>query len=243
MDTLNLLGIFSVALAAGFGHCIGMCGGIVVAYTTGKIDPAWSRAKGLLAHLMYNAGRVVTYALLGAFFGMLGSVVKATPAFRGILMLGLGIFMLALGLAYLGKLPFLTWIESRLGQTRWYRTLFTRLLRSPHLGSFFGLGLLNGLLPCGLVYFFAASAAATASVTQGALVMAVFGIATVPALFSVGILSHLLSSGRFRNAMMRFAAFLIILYALFTLFKGYMLLADPQMLMQMMGMQGHTPMP
>jgi len=69
METVNILTIISIAFLGSFGHCIGMCGGIVVAYSTIKINPQSSKVTQGVAHLLYSLGRVLTYSTLGAMFG------------------------------------------------------------------------------------------------------------------------------------------------------------------------------
>ena len=76
METVDFITIISIAFLGSFGHCIGMCGGIVLAYSTIKIDPASSKISKSAAHLLYSFGRVLTYSMLGALFGTLGSVIQ-----------------------------------------------------------------------------------------------------------------------------------------------------------------------
>jgi sulfite exporter TauE/SafE len=87
--------------------------------------------------------------------------------------------------------------------------------------------MLNGLLPCGFVYFFAITAASTASPLYGALVMFIFGISTIPAMFSLGFLSSLASATSFRNMMMSLSSVAVILYGAFTIYNGYTYIANP----------------
>ena len=100
--------------------------------------------------------------------------------------------------------------------------------------SFYLLGLLNGIIPCGLVYSFAIFAASTADPLAGALVMATFGLATIPALFFLGFLTKVLQKGSLRGTMMKLAAMLVILYGGITLYKGYNFIAHPQMMKERM---------
>jgi sulfite exporter TauE/SafE len=88
--------------------------------------------------------------------------------------------------------------------------------------------MLNGIIPCGLVYSFAIIAASTASPLWGALVMASFGLATIPALFFLGSVTKFLQKGSWRGVMMKLAAFLVVLYGVFTMYKGYNFVRDPQ---------------
>ena len=88
--------------------------------------------------------------------------------------------------------------------------------------------MLNGLLPCGFVYFFAITAASTADPLYGALVMVVFGISTVPALFSLGFFVGLFKQSGLRNIMMKLAAISVILYGSYTIYNGYDYLVTPE---------------
>ncbi|MEN4052470.1 MULTISPECIES: sulfite exporter TauE/SafE family protein [Sulfurimonas] len=227
MDTINLLTIVSIAFLGSFGHCIGMCGGIVLAYSTIKIEPESSKVSKTVAHLLYNFGRVLTYTLLGAIFGAIGGVATFSNSANGILLIIAGVAMILAGLSLMGKIKFLTVIEHSISSSNFYKQSFQKILRSKSNISFFILGMLNGLLPCGFVYFFAITAASTASPFYGALVMFIFGISTIPAMFSLGFLSSLASATSFRNMMMSLSSVAVILYGLFTLYNGYDYLTNP----------------
>jgi sulfite exporter TauE/SafE len=227
METINLLTIISIAFLGSFGHCIGMCGGIVLAYSSIKIEPASSKVSKSIAHLLYNFGRVVTYTLLGAVFGALGGVATFSNTANGILLIIAGIAMILAGLSLMGKIKFLTVIEHSISSSSFYKNSFQKILHSKSNISFFILGMLNGLLPCGFVYFFAITAASTASPLYGAIVMFIFGISTIPAMFSLGFLSSLASATSFRNMMMSLSSVAVILYGLFTLYNGYDYLTNP----------------
>ncbi len=227
MDTINLLTIVSIAFLGSFGHCIGMCGGIVLAYSTIKIEPESSKVSKTVAHLLYNFGRVLTYTLLGAVFGAIGGVVTFSNSANGILLIVAGVVMILAGLSLMGKIKFLTVIEHSISSSNFYKQSFQKILHSKSNMSFFILGMLNGLLPCGFVYFFAITAASTASPFYGALVMFIFGVSTIPAMFSLGFLSSLASATSFRNMMMSLSSVAVILYGLFTLYNGYDYLTNP----------------
>jgi sulfite exporter TauE/SafE len=94
--------------------------------------------------------------------------------------------------------------------------------------------MLNGIIPCGLVYSFAIFAASTANPLGGALVMATFGLATIPALFFLGFITKFLQKGSLRGTMMKLAAILVIVYGVFTLTKGYNFIAYPEEMKAMM---------
>ena len=227
MDAINLFTIFSIAFLGSFGHCIGMCGGIVLAYSTINISPTSSKISKTIAHLLYNFGRVLTYTLLGAIFGALGGVAKFSNTTNGTLLIVTGIIMIFAGISLMGKIKFLTIIEHSISSSNFYKNSFQKILHSKSNLSFFILGMLNGLLPCGFIYFFAITAASTASPFYGALVMFIFGISTIPAMFSLGFLSSLASATNFRNMMMSLSSVAVILYGLFTAYNGYHYLVLP----------------
>ena len=221
METVNIITIISIAFLGSFGHCIGMCGGIVLAYSTIKIEPKSSKVSKTAAHLLYSFGRVFTYSILGAIFGALGGVVTFSNTANGTLLIVAGIAMLLAGLSLMGKIKFLTLIEHSFSSSSIYKSAFKKVLNSKSNLSFFILGMLNGLLPCGFVYFFAITAASTASPVYGALVMAIFGLSTIPAMFSLGFLASLSSATSFRNMMMSLSSFAVILYGSYTIYNGY----------------------
>ncbi|MEN4044910.1 MULTISPECIES: sulfite exporter TauE/SafE family protein [unclassified Sulfurimonas] len=227
MDTVNLLTIVTIAFLGSFGHCIGMCGGIVLAYSTIKIEPASSKVSKTVAHLLYNFGRVLTYTILGALFGAIGGVATFSNTANGTLLIIAGTAMILAGLSLMGKIKFLTLIEHSISSSNFYKKSFQAILHSKSNTSFFILGMLNGLLPCGFVYFFAITAASTASPLYGALVMFIFGISTIPAMFSLGFLSSLASATSFRNMMMSLSSVAVILYGIFTIYNGYDYLTNP----------------
>jgi sulfite exporter TauE/SafE len=228
METVNILTIISIAFLGSFGHCIGMCGGIVLAYTTIKIKPESSKVSKSVAHLLYSFGRVLTYSILGAIFGALGGVVLFSNDANGILLIVAGVAMILAGLSLMGKIKFLTLIEHSFSSSPFYKRTFQGVLHSQSNVSFFLLGMLNGLLPCGFVYFFAITAASTANPISGALVMAIFGMSTIPAMFGVGFLASLASATSFRNMMMSLSSVAVILYGAFTIYSGYEYISQPQ---------------
>lgn len=227
MESVNLLSIITIAFLGSFGHCIGMCGGIVVAYSTIKIAPESSKVSQGFAHLLYSFGRVLTYTLLGAIFGYLGGVVTFSNNANGVLLVVAGVVMILAGLSLMGKIKFLTVIEHSFSSSDIYKKSFRSILNSKTNSSFFILGMLNGLLPCGFVYFFAITAASTADPLHGALVMAIFGLSTIPALFSLGFLTTLTSATNFRNMMISLASIAVILYGAYTVYSGYEYITDP----------------
>jgi len=225
LDNIDLIALMTIAFLGSIGHCSGMCGGFVIAYTSAKIDEKWRKIYQALAHFLYNIGRVTSYAILGAIFGLLGSVIPVTMMAKGILFFVIGLIMVLMGFSLMGKIKFITYLESSIAENNLFKRAFRSLVDKQSLLSFYLLGVLNGFIPCGFVYFFLAGAVATASPIYGAIVMFVFGLSTIPILFSIGFVVSFLKSGKLRNFMMKVSALLIILFGLFMMFKATMLIS------------------
>lgn len=191
MDAYLHVILTSAAVAGLLGgvHCAAMCGGIVSAVCAGSAArlPA-GRA------LAYNLGRIASYAAAGAIVGGVG---QAALAWRGALMLRQGLMvaagasLLLLALFLAGWAPLVRAVDGA-GGVLWRRVQpYTRhVLPANTVPRAFGLGLLWGWLPCGMVYAVLLTAAATARVTDGALVMAAFGLGTLPNLLAIAALAQ-----------------------------------------------------
>lgn len=229
MDAIDFTTIFVVAFLGSVGHCIGMCGGFILAYSSAKIGEDWSKAHQSIAHFLYNIGRVTSYIILGALFGFIGSAFVITLTTWGILLIFVGIIMILMGLSLMGKLKFLSALEANISKYKIYGFLFRKLIHSKSLPSFYGLGVLNGFIPCGLVYIFGTFALASGSISSGMLVMAIFGIATVPTLFTFGFIASIIQKSNFKKTALSIAAILVIAYGVFSLVKGTMMIVKPDM--------------
>lgn len=182
-----ILAAISLGLLGSF-HCIGMCGPIALALPVHRQAPS----RKTISVLAYQSGRITTYSLLGILFGFIGQSF-ALFGFQQALSLVLGSLIL---LALVIPQRFV----NAFSPARYLYALFARLKQKMSLlfqkrsiTSFFGIGLLNGLLPCGLVYAAIAGAIATGSIYKGMLFMAFFGLGTLPLMFSLSYTSHLLN--------------------------------------------------
>ena len=227
METISLISIITIAFLGSFGHCVGMCGGIVVAYSSTKIKSHWNKQVQAIAHLLYSFGRITTYTILGALFGLVGGVVTFDNLTSGIFLLITGSMMVLVGLSLLGKIKFLMALEHSCSKIPFYQNTFKALLGSDSLFSFYLLGMLNGLLPCGFVYVFAITAASTGSAVWGAVVMFIFGLSTLPALFSLGFFVGLFKQSNLRNLFIKLASVLVIAFGIYIGYLGYEYLVDP----------------
>lgn len=185
-------------LAGLFGsmHCVGMCGPIVLAYSTQGSSEQSSPLSHLTAHLSYNSGRVLSYTLVGAFLGLLGGNVTGLHEIGYWFSLLLGILLVLAGVSLLRLLPrFSVAAQINVEQQtrnllfRLYRKIFGVLIGQRNLESKFYIGLMTPLLPCGLLYAMFLKAIGAGSFLNGALTMFLFGVGIVPALVVTGIAS------------------------------------------------------
>jgi len=194
-----------------------MCGGIVIAYSSTKIDTAWDKTKQTIAHILYSLGRITTYIFFGALFGYIGSVISFSNMANGILLIIAGLFMVGVGLSLSGKIIFLKTIEHSIQNSSWYHNNFRELLQSEFLGSFYILGLLNGLLPCGFVYFALAGAITMGNSLSGAAFMMMFGLGTTPIMLGTALAGRFISGNLRVKINKLIPVFAIILAVLFIL--------------------------
>lgn len=178
---------FSLGLAGSL-HCVTMCGPIVL---------SWSLASGsreTAGHMLYHAGRITTYGILGAVAGAFGQAVSTLGAFvqfQNAAAITAGVLMLIAGLLLVGAVrrPSLVQIGPVSGLSR----RAARLLSNPSSWSRLRLGLLMGFLPCGLVYAALLKAMSPASVWDGAVTMMAFGAGTAGPLLGLGLFSTVFS--------------------------------------------------
>jgi sulfite exporter TauE/SafE len=212
---LDLLLISLLGFLGSFGHCAGMCGPLTVAFSLSHSTPKNQKPPWQF-HLLLNGGRILSYALVGAAIGGVGSVLIASgqvagigsgvrrgiAIFTGLMLIGLGIAQLKP--AWLPDLPLLhplspkTW-HHRLNQAMMAVSMHKRWW-TPAL-----LGLVWGLIPCGFLYTAQIKAAETGDWWQGMLTMLAFGLGTLPTLLGMGIFASQLSSNQ-RSQLYRLGA-------------------------------------
>lgn len=209
-----LLSAFTLGLLGG-GHCIGMCGGVMGAL--GMAIPADQQSRKLHYLVIYNLGRILSYALAGFLFGLAGWAVGQSPVAMGMRVLA-GLLLIAMGLYLAGWWFGLTHLE-KLGQHIW-RPIQKRakgLMPLKKRRHALLLGALWGWLPCGLVYSTLIWSASQGNAQLSALLMFCFGLGTWPVLIASGFAAERL--GQFlRNSKVRaVAGLLVILYGIWTL--------------------------
>jgi sulfite exporter TauE/SafE len=189
--------MLALGLATGL-HCVGMCGGIVAAFSARRTIPIADAHRP--RPLVFNAGRVSTYALLGAAAGLLGGAVPlmqgALPAQTMLFVLANAALILA-GLYLAGAGRLLGRLEA-LAAPLWRRVqpAALRLMHARSPLATFGAGMLWGLLPCAMVYGALAAATLAGGAPAGAAAMAAFGAGTLPWLLGAGVLARRLARWR-----------------------------------------------
>ena len=181
----NILIGLGIGLAGSF-HCIGMCGPLALSLPLNND----SRVGRILSISLYNFGRAVTYFLMGVLFGTIGSSLFLTGYQQAI--------SIAIGVIILIILLFGNRLSTNLGFINRFhnkvKVLLGKLLRQEkNVLSYFVIGMVNGLLPCGLVYLAIASAVATGSALGGGLLMLAFGLGTIPLMFALMVAGRYVS--------------------------------------------------
>lgn len=200
-ELLPSLSAAALAGLLGSAHCLGMCAGISGLFAV-NASIAGLRNEVPFA-LTYNIGRVLSYVFLGAVVAAFGSVVvKASPNIAGGVRILSGIVIILVGLKVAFDLRLLVALE-RMGATLWSRIAPAAkgLVPVTSLPRALGLGLIWGWLPCGLVYSVLLIAATSANPLDGAMIMAAFGLGTMPTMVLTG-----LGAARLSNLMRRKSA-------------------------------------
>jgi len=224
---LSYLLAFATGFLGGFGHCIGMCGPIVAAYSLQRTLPAGIKNnpvpeilnRGLvfdriIPHILYNTGRISTYIFIGGLMGLIGSFVDTAGRLAGIqniASVASGIFMVIMGLGIVGVSRWLNIVEK-------HNNFILKLIKvfafERSMWRYYPMGALLGFLPCGLSYSVFIASAGTGNVVSGMTVSAMFGIATIPALLSFGMIITYLGS-KIRGIIYRASGFVVIAMGLY----------------------------
>jgi len=204
---------FTIGLVGSF-HCIGMCGPIAFAL------PSKSKAAHhkVISGVVYNVGRITTYVIFGLLFGIIGQGISTAGSQQTIsIILGV-VFILSVIVpkSMLNKINptgtigfYISRVKNSLG----------KLLRSSSISNLVLIGLLNGLLPCGLVYAAIGGSIATGNAADGAFFMMAFGLGTLPMMFSAVLISNFISIN-FRNRIKRIIPVFIVLMGCLFILRG-----------------------
>ena len=221
-------------------HCIGMCGPIAVALPLG--NKGWGYR--VFGGVTYNVGRIISYAVLGAIFGLLGKGIEMAglQKWASILIGAVMVLSVVFPALFKGKIKieqlFFGYAGKMIGK-------FRKLFAISSIPSLFLIGILNGFLPCGLVYVAIAGAINTNSVYDGILFMILFGLGTLPVMLAIPLLGNMIGQKvrkRFSGILNIFIVILGLLFILRGLSLGIPYLSPPKKMLkphEKMMMHGH----
>ncbi len=210
--------MYIAALLTGFlgsFHCLGMCGPIALALNGGQ----GVRWQAILERLLYNFGRAFTYALLGAIVGFLGQSLVWVVGYQVYISWVLGVFLILAGIFAIDPDRLLVKIPGMHSWLQQLRQMLGKYLNKGGKSTFFTLGVINGLLPCGLVYMGLAGALATGSLPDGMLYMFIFGLGTMPALLFVSFAGKFINK-HLRGKMRKLYPVMFVALGLFIIFRA-----------------------
>jgi len=209
----EILAAFLVGLVGSL-HCIGMCGPIAIALPV----PDSSNLSFFTGRILYNLGRVVTYSFLGAILGLLGGRIALAGA-QQVVSIILGVIIIIAVLLprkyknFFAQHP----ITQKLAQP--LKENIGVLFKKGTFSAMFLIGILNGFLPCGLVYVALAGAIASGDAISGAAVMILFGLGTVPAMFAASLFGKFINIG-IRTKIRKAVPVLAILLGVIFILRG-----------------------
>lgn len=201
----------TAAIALGFlgsFHCVGMCGPIALALPVHNKPPL---LRNFLI-ILYNLGRITTYTIFGLLAGIIGESFAMAGLQQGLSII-IGVILLAS--------VFLPFKNSLSGYGFFLRikSALSRLFTKGTQTSLFIVGLLNGLLPCGLVYVGIAGSIATGDALKGGLFMAAFGLGTVPLMFALPLIGSSISVSS-RSTIRKATPVFVTIMALLLIIRG-----------------------
>lgn len=192
-------------------HCIAMCGGINISQSFGSRS-----RRAVRPSILYNAGRIISYTVIGGLLGSIGSIIAISLQARAVVGMIAGVVMLIMGLNMLGCFKGLKKLGIHLPAV-----ITKRLYGNKSHGSFY-IGLVNGLMPCGPLQSMQILAIASGSMVKGALSMFFFSVGTVPLMLLLGIFAGTMKQ-KFRETMVLVGAVVIMFFGLFTLSNNLVL--------------------
>lgn len=217
----GLMVVVFIGLTAGISTCMALVGGIILGISARHADlhPEATPVQKFRPHLFFNAGRILSYILLGGVIGLAGSAFRFSSPVLGSLIILVGIVMLFLGLKLIEVFPRL---DGGLALPKSISRLFginRETKEYSHQGSFLS-GVLTFFLPCGFTQAMQLYAVSTGSFIQGSLIMGLFALGTMPGLLGIGVMTSVVK-GWFRGYFFKFAGLVVIVLGLLNISFGY----------------------
>ncbi|WP_299210545.1 sulfite exporter TauE/SafE family protein [uncultured Dokdonia sp.] len=195
-------------------HCVGMCGPIAFLLPLDRKN----KSKRILQVLSYHSGRIFMYALIGMAFGIVGKGLNLFGVQQQ-LSIGVGLLMIVsilLPVKIFNRYNFSRPIYKAVGKIK---SAMGTELKKKNPGTFFTIGYLNGLLPCGLVYMAVFGALATGGPLQGSLYMAVFGLGTIPLMTTAIYLGNFLK-GNIKQRIVKAIPVVVVVIGMLFILRG-----------------------
>jgi sulfite exporter TauE/SafE len=209
---MNILWTSFLVGLVGSLHCIGMCGPITLALPVFRNAPITL----ISSRILYNLGRTVTYAFMGALIGLLGQGFSLVGAQQWLsIVAGILLILIVLIPSRISARLFI--LKPAYQFTTFLKRKFGKLFKKQTLHSTFLIGVINGFLPCGLVYVALAGALATGSVLDGLGYMTLFGLGTLPLMFIFSLAGQFISVSVRRKFTRLIPTFIVALGILFIL--------------------------
>ena len=211
-----------IGLAAGVSTCMALLGGLVLGISSrhAELHPEATASQKFKPHLFFNFGRLASHAVLGGAIGSLGSILKFSPSMLGFLIISAGIIMFILGLKMTEVFPRLSGGGFMLPKS--ISRLFGlnhEVKEYSHKGATIT-GALTFFLPCGFTQAMQVYAISTGSFSQGAIIMFLFTLGTMPGLLGIGGLTSVVK-GAFARYFFKFVALALLILSVWNISNGY----------------------
>src|SRR5882672_12848229 len=221
-ETMSYGLVFVIGVVASVSSCIAVTGGLLVAVAAkyNEASTARSPIRRMKPHIYFNAGRILSYTLLGGAIGAIGSALTLSPEVNGVLTLIASAVMILLGLQMLKLLPALTRLLPTMPKS--FSHFIHDLAERDANGGAFALGAATFFLPCGFTQALQLYVLAKGSFSIGALTMLAFSLGTLPALLSLSAMSSF-ASGNFQRHFLKFAGAAVIVLGIANIQYGVVL--------------------
>jgi uncharacterized protein len=220
--TPGLIGVLLIGLTAGVSTCMALIGGLVLGVSSrhAELHPEATPAQKFRPHIFFNLGRLASFVILGGIIGLIGSALRLSSPVIGVITVILGFVMLFLGLKLIEIFPKLH--NKSITLPKGIAKLFglnNEMKEYSHRGSFIT-GALTFFVPCGFTQAMQIYAVSTGSFMQGALIMGMFALGTLPGIIGIGgIISAI--KGAFARYFFKFAGLVVISLAIFNISTGW----------------------
>lgn len=213
MELTLIFAALTLGFTTGF-HCLGMCGPIALSLGLSKKQ----QVNYHLQNTTYQLGRIVTYSILGAILGLVGEAFNLAgiqsylTIFAGIVLIFMAIVSFG-GTDFASKVPFLNSMLLKV------KIKLGKLLSKSDYSSRFLTGILNGLLPCGMVYMALTASLAAGSVAKSAAFMALFGLGTFPFMYAAVLFGNMINAAT-RSKILKIVPLLMFLLGGLFILRG-----------------------